>query len=910
MSASIRVLIVEDSPSDAALVVRQLEKADYEVQWERVELAHDMRAALEEAPWDVVIADYNLPRFNATDALSLLKRTGLDIPFIVVSGTIGEDVAVGLMRAGAKDYLMKGKLTRLSDAVKRELQDAQDRRERRRAEKALRENEERIRSVASNTPGLVFQLRAKSIVDYRISMAMGRSQAIFGIPFDEQTDFEKFVARLDARDREPFMASIEQAVTEAKPWTFEGRLQKTPGETIWFKALSSPAIAQHEIVFNGLLLDITEQKRTEEALRAERDTLKGLSGGLAATGTGVDIVDLDYRIVSQNLLLEDRFGESVGKLCYETYMGQTEPCDPCPMRQALENNRIERKQLRAGDGRYYEIVSAPLPNPDGTADKAIEVVLDMTERKQAEEALLEERNLLRTTIDAIPDGIFVKDRESRLLLCNRHFREHWGLEDPIGKTDFDVYPEAEAKVYRDEEEDIIETGNAALSVEHSAASPSTGKAFHFLSTKIPVRNQAGEIVGLVGCNRDITAHKRAEQRAARFSRMLEGSLNEIYVFDAETLHFVEVNRGARENMGYSMGELRELTPLDIKPEVTAESFAELVEPLRAGTQEVVQFTTVHQRKNGTRYPVEVYLQLMADGSPVFVAVIFDITERRRGEERRELRNEVLAALNQSDGMLETIRNVLAVIKERTGIEAVGIRLREGEDFPYYVTRGFSDEFVEAENYLCARDHNGKTIYDPDGSPCLECMCGNVLRGRFDPLLPFFTEGGSFWSNCTSDMLASATEEDLQSRTRNRCNGEGYESVALIPVRVGDETIGLLQLNDRRKGMHSPEDIHFFENLCQSVAISLARKQAVDALREERNFSKSLLDTVQAIVLMLDTEGRVVSFGPYFEELSGYRLEEVKGQDWFATFLPPENRQSIHELFSKAIAGMQTRGFVN
>ncbi len=137
MSNPLNVLIVEDSESDAAMVVRQLRKSGYDVHDDRVETASEMRAALEKQAWDVVIADYRLPQFDAPAALALLQGSGLDIPFIVVSGTVGEDTAVATMKAGAHDYLMKDRLARLPPAVEREIREAQTRRERKRAKEAL-----------------------------------------------------------------------------------------------------------------------------------------------------------------------------------------------------------------------------------------------------------------------------------------------------------------------------------------------------------------------------------------------------------------------------------------------------------------------------------------------------------------------------------------------------------------------------------------------------------------------------------------------------------------------------------------------------------------------------------------------------------------------------------------------------
>jgi CheY-like chemotaxis protein len=137
MNELLNVLLVEDSESDAALVVRTLRRAGYDVREERVETADGMRSALDRQLWDLVICDYHMPEFTAQAALALVQQTGLDLPFIVVSGAMGEDVAVAMMKAGAHDYLMKDKLARLAPAVARELRDAQTRRERKQAAEAL-----------------------------------------------------------------------------------------------------------------------------------------------------------------------------------------------------------------------------------------------------------------------------------------------------------------------------------------------------------------------------------------------------------------------------------------------------------------------------------------------------------------------------------------------------------------------------------------------------------------------------------------------------------------------------------------------------------------------------------------------------------------------------------------------------
>lgn len=147
MTRPLRLLIVEDSQKDAMLLVHELRRAGYEVTFERVDTSETMKAALDNQAWDLVIADYTMPQFRGTDALELLKKSGLDIPFIFVSGTIGEDVAVASMKAGAHDYIIKGNLKRLVPAVERELREVEVRRERERAQEETRRNLERIRAL-------------------------------------------------------------------------------------------------------------------------------------------------------------------------------------------------------------------------------------------------------------------------------------------------------------------------------------------------------------------------------------------------------------------------------------------------------------------------------------------------------------------------------------------------------------------------------------------------------------------------------------------------------------------------------------------------------------------------------------------------------------------------------------------
>ena len=157
MSKDLRLLLVEDSPDDAELLLRELRRGGYTPEWLRVQTREELRAALEQRTWDLVLADYSLPRFSAPEAFAVVKELGIDVPFIIVSGTVGEETAVAAMRAGVHDYLLKDKLTRLVAAAERELREAELRAERRKMQQRLF-TADRMVSVGTLAAGVAHEI--------------------------------------------------------------------------------------------------------------------------------------------------------------------------------------------------------------------------------------------------------------------------------------------------------------------------------------------------------------------------------------------------------------------------------------------------------------------------------------------------------------------------------------------------------------------------------------------------------------------------------------------------------------------------------------------------------------------------------------------------------------------------------
>lgn len=216
------------------------------------------------------------------------------------------------------------------------------------------------------------------------------------------------------------------------------------------------------------------------------------------------------------------------------------------------------------------------------------------------------------------------------------------------------------------------------------------------------------------------------------------------------------------------------------------------------------------------------------------------------EMRESLALGLLEILN-SEGEIDTlIHQILQVIKQKTGLDAVGIRLRSGDDYPYYSHEGFSHDFLLAENTITVRDRHGSVCRNEDGTVCLECTCGVVLSGKTDPAVPLFTEGGSAWTNNSLPILEVPAEQDSRLHPRNRCIHDGYMSVALIPIRKERDIVGLLQLNSKRKGCFTPDSILFLEALAQGIGVALMRVQDNTARRQsEEELQQKALELEKA-----------------------------------------------------------------
>ncbi|MDK2947769.1 MAG: hypothetical protein PWQ63_929 [Methanolobus sp.] len=387
----------------------------------------------------------------------------------------------------------------------------------------------------------------------------------------------------------------------------------------------------------------------------------------------------------------------------------------------------------------------------------------------------------------------------------------------------------------------------------------------------------------------------------RFRNYIEQAPEGIFVTD-EDGKIIEANKEASKMTGCSKDELLKMNRIEL---TASQDHDKLLFNFEKASETGNAAEDVHViTKDGEEKIWTVKTVKLTNGK--YIEFVHDITEQKIAEMEREITIKLLNLFNTSSELSEIITAVIELLKNWSGCEAVGIRLKDGDDYPYYRTRGFPASFVIMERSLCSYDINEQILRDELGHPILECMCGNVICERFDPQLPFFSQKGSFWTNSTSKLLATTTERDRQARTRNRCNSEGYESVALIPLRASRTTFGLIQLNDHRKGLFTEKNIALFERLADSVALALAQRQAKKRLEESEKLhklqaekNKTIIDTLPDMLFVIDREGYVKEYYSGEKSQPAVPVENIIGTNIKEVF-PAEEASRYIEICNKCI----------
>ena len=391
----LRVLIVEDSEDDALLLLHELERGGYEPEHERVETPEAMgRALAEGGPWDVVLSDWHMPRFEAPEALAMLLETNPEVPFIIVSGKVGEEAAVEAVRAGVHDYVMKGNLARLCVTVERGIQEAQARKERMRAE----EERDRLFEFSPDLLGVAG-------LDGRFKRVNPAFEETLGYSSEELLA-KPFIEFVHPEDRAATASELESLGRGVRTAYFENRYLCKDGSQVWLEWKAVPVVEEDAIYATAR--DVTKRRRAEEALVQSEERYRAVveqaAEGIflyeAATG---DI--LESNVAFQELLGYNNVELSSMQI-YDFIADDRESIASNIRLMLDEKNRfVGDRQYRRKDGSLVDVEASASLISYGERKVICTVIRNITDRKRSEEALRQSEQLYRTVIEQAAEYI-------------------------------------------------------------------------------------------------------------------------------------------------------------------------------------------------------------------------------------------------------------------------------------------------------------------------------------------------------------------------------------------------------------------------------------------------------------------------------------------------------------------------
>jgi len=779
MKEAIRILIVEDKPSDAELAKYTIQKVLKDCEFQIVETRKDFLNALEVFQPDVILSDYSLPRFDGMKALKLVLEHAPLTPLIIWTGSISEDVAVECMKAGANNYVLKENIKRLAPAVIHALEERQLLLERKQAEDELRASQVRFHTFVDHASDAFYLHDERGTIlnvnrQAYESLGYTREELIGMTPFDFDVDvkpsfIEQVGAKLangelvtfDTRHRrkdgtvfpvevrirsfreggQRFGVSLVRDISERKqaeealqnnekrfraliengldnisllaadgtliwesPATFRTldyapdefvghnifelihpddlewtrdqfvkliqepgsrqrgifRLHRSDSTWRWVEAIATNMLNEPSV--NAIVInyrDITERQQAEEALRQSQLKYQNL------VETSHDLiwsVDAKGQFTFVNRAAKEIYGyepeELIGRSFFEIMDPEHYHMDLEEFKESIadaDEFRDLERHVRHRDGRQIILSSNSIVMRDDHGD-IIGVTgssHDITERKKIEDVLKEERNLLRTLIDNIPDRIYAMDIQGRKTLSNTADWKASGgktMEDVIGKTDFDTYPPELAEGFWQLNQAVLDSGQPVINYEELGLD-NEGKRVSILTTKVPLRDSEGKVIGLVGIGRDITERKRAEEALhdseSKYRTLAENSLQGIAIYQGQKI--VYANPAMCLINGYTAEELMDMSADQIVALTHPDDRTIAQERARkrmAGETISPEVELRIVRKDGTTAWLQSFnTPIEYDRQPALLSTMIDITDRKQAEEKlRESENRLILAL--------------------------------------------------------------------------------------------------------------------------------------------------------------------------------------------------------------------------------------------------------------------------
>jgi PAS domain S-box-containing protein len=642
MRNPLRILSIEDDPKDAKLVQDLLEAEDIVCEVTRVDTQAALLASLEQGGIDLILADYTLPSFDGISALKLALKACPEVPFIFVSGTLGEEVAIEALKVGATDYVLKTRLSRLVPSVVRALREARERAERKQADEKLRRSEAYLTEAQ----------RLSQSGSFGCNLSTGEmfwseeTFRIYGYDRSTQPAVDRVLQRVHPEDKRLVQEQIDRASRGGKDCHVECRLL-LPDDSVKHVRIVAHASKNEpgNIEFIGAVMDVTAAKQAEEKLRRSEAYLAEAQQ-LSHTGSfGWNVYSGEIYWSPETFRIFEY--EPAAKVTIGLVVQRTHPEDRSAVRQLIERVSREKTEfdfehrllMPDGSVKYLRVIGSPSKNEDGCFE-FVGAVTDITESKRAEEALRRSEQRWQTAFENSAIGITMRDRSGRFIAANSVFQKMLGYtESELSQLSFlDVTYDEDHAANLELIRELLEGKRQHYQIEK--------RYRHKDGTLIWVRNNVTLVPGmtdrepfLFAVVEDITQHKLDESARrdseARYRVVVETASDAVISMDEDGAILL-ANPATSRVFGYEPAELIG-KPLTI---LIPESMRKLHEGgfrryLATGQRHLnwqgTELTGL--RKNGEEFPAEVsFGELIRNGRRVFTGFIRDISEQKSAEE--------------------------------------------------------------------------------------------------------------------------------------------------------------------------------------------------------------------------------------------------------------------------------------
>ncbi|MDZ7743188.1 MAG: PAS domain S-box protein [Bacteroidota bacterium] len=921
-SKELKVLILEDSPRDLELMREQLSSAGYRLDLTHVENEAGYTASLRKNCFDLIISDFKLPGFDAFRALEISLELCPETPFICISGTIGEETAVELIKLGAVDYVSKDKPESLPMAVKRALEEAEVKAEYQKTAEALRESEEKMRSIYSVAPAGI------GVVSNRVLKEVNpRVCEMTGYTREELIDKNARILYPSREEYEFVGKEKYDQIREKGTGSMETRWQKKDGSIINVLLASTPIeLNDHSIGVTFTALDITERKQSEEKLKTEHDRLSFL---MKVTSTHFNILDAECNILDVDLNWQKIYGDFRGRKCHEYFMGRKKPCPGCGVPKALKTKEIVvAEEFLPTENKIFQVHTIPFQNEQGEWLCA-EFNIDITERKQTEQLLRESEKqsafLAQTAFELVEltsiQEIYkytvqklyeLFEGNSIVSLVEYNYNENrWKMQQikGVGKKaadlsrllGFDIknlegdistkyYEQISSGKVEELDFDFPNLFNNKLS---AAIGSAVKKMFAIEKMYCIAYEQDEQILG----NITFTTHKKTEpintkliesfvqqvstfvkkQKAEKrlkeseekFRRLAENTSDVIAIMDMQgTITYM--SRMIENETGYTKVEVegtniqKLLTPESYN--VTMNRFQKRLKGENINAPYEVGIVT----KTGKVIPFELNTSAITENGELkgIQIVARDITERKQAEKIRQLQYNIAHAsitTRNLNELFDSVKNEL-------------------------------NNVIDAKNFVIA-------FYNEETG----MLCANVDRDEKDEIPEWPAEKsltGYVIKQNRSVLLQKNEILSLYEKGIIELHGTVSEAWLGVPLRVEGKMLGAVVVqNYDNPDVYDQSSIEIMELVAHELSMFIDRQRS----EEIANKLSRAVEQSSVSVMITNREGAIEYVNPFFTELTGYSFEEAKGENSNILQSGHQSKAFYKELWDTILSGSNWEG---